>query len=48
MRKSEGKGPFGIPRHRWDDNTKMHHQEVGWVSWTGLIWLRREISSKLL
>jgi hypothetical protein len=25
---------------RWEDNTKMDFQEVGWVAWTGLIWLR--------
>jgi hypothetical protein len=26
--------------HRWEDNTKMYLQEVGWGAWTGLIWLR--------
>jgi hypothetical protein len=48
MRKPEGKGPFGKSRHRWEDNIKMHLQEVGWGSWTALIWLRREISGVLL
>ena len=27
--KSEGKGPLGRPRRRWEDNTKMDLQEVG-------------------
>ena len=27
--KSEGKRPLGRPRHRWEDNIKMHLQEVG-------------------
>ena len=25
---------------RWEDNIKMDIQEVGWGTWTGLIWLR--------
>ena len=33
--KPEGKRPLGRPRYRWEDNIK-----VGWVAWTGLIWLR--------
>jgi len=49
MRKPKGKGPLGKPRHRWEDNIKMHLQEVGWEgTWTGLIWLRIGISGKLL
>jgi hypothetical protein len=48
MRKPERKGPFGRPRHRWTDKIKMHLQEEGWGSWTGLIWLRIGISGKLL
>jgi hypothetical protein len=32
--------PLGCPRHRWEDNIKKNLQEVGWGSWTGLIWLR--------
>jgi hypothetical protein len=27
--KSEGKGPLGSPRRRWEDNIKMELQEVG-------------------
>jgi hypothetical protein len=27
--KSEGRKPLGRPRHRWDYNIKMDHQEVG-------------------
>jgi len=27
--KPEGKRPLGRPRHRWEDNIKMDHQEVG-------------------
>jgi hypothetical protein len=38
--KSKGKRPLGRPRHRWEDNIKVNLQEVGWVAWTGFIWLR--------
>jgi hypothetical protein len=36
--KPEGKRPIGRPRHRWEDNTKMDLQEVGWrgMNWIGL------------
>jgi len=27
--KPEGKRPLGKPRRRWEDNIKMHLQEVG-------------------
>jgi len=27
--KPEGKRPLGRRRHRWEDNIKMHLQEVG-------------------
>ena len=27
--KPEGKRPLGRPRPRWEDNSKMHLQEVG-------------------
>ena len=30
MGKPEGKRPLGRPIHRWEDNFKMDHQEVGW------------------
>ena len=39
--KSEGKRTLGRPRHRWEVNVKMDLLEVGWVAYTGLIWLRR-------
>jgi hypothetical protein len=42
--KPEGKRPLGRPRHRWEDNIKADLQEVGCWVWTGLSWLRREIS----
>jgi hypothetical protein len=38
--KPEGKRPRGRPRHRWEDDVEMDLQEVGWASWTRLIWLR--------
>jgi hypothetical protein len=31
---------LGRPRRRWDDNIKINLQEVGWRTWTGLIWFR--------
>jgi len=33
-----GKSPLGRPRHRWKDNIKMDHQEVGWggMDWINL------------
>jgi hypothetical protein len=37
--KPEGKRPLGGPRRRWEDNTKMDLQEVGWRAWNELIWL---------
>ena len=40
MGKPEGTRPLGRPRRRWEDNIKVDLQEVGWGSWTGLIWLR--------
>jgi len=30
MGKPEGKKPLGRPRHRWEGNVKMDHQDVGW------------------
>jgi hypothetical protein len=37
--KPDRKRPFRGRRHKWEDNNKMDLQEVGWRSWTGLIWL---------
>jgi len=34
--KPEGKTSLGRARHRWEDNTKMDHQEVGWE---GMDWI---------
>ena len=31
VEKTEGKGPLGIPRRRWEDNIEMDLQEVGCV-----------------
>jgi hypothetical protein len=36
----EERRPLGRPRRRWEYNSKMDLQEVGWGAWTGLIWLR--------
>jgi len=38
--KPEEKRPFGRPRHRWDVTIKVGIQEVKWIAWTVLIWLR--------
>jgi hypothetical protein len=39
--KSDRMRPLGRPRHRWEVNIKMDLQELGWGTYTGLIWLRR-------
>jgi hypothetical protein len=46
--KPEGKRPLGRPRHRWEYNIRMDIREIGWVVWTGLIWLRIGTSGGLL
>jgi hypothetical protein len=38
--KHEGKRPLGRPGRKWEHNIKMDLQEVGWGTWTRLIWLR--------
>jgi hypothetical protein len=38
--KPEGRRPLGKPRCRWLDNIKIHLTEIGFMVWTGLIWLR--------
>jgi hypothetical protein len=38
--KQEGKGPFGRPTRRCDDNAKMDLQGIGLGTWAGLMWLR--------
>jgi len=40
VEKPEGQRPLGRPMRRWEDNIKMHLQEVPWGEWIGLIWLR--------
>jgi hypothetical protein len=42
----KGKGPFGKPRRRWEDNIKMDLQKVG--AWTGSSWLRMGTGGGLL
>jgi hypothetical protein len=34
----EGKRPLGRPRHRWEDNIKLHLREIGFngVNWIQL------------
>ena len=34
----EGRRPLGRPRRRWEDNTKMDLQEIGWgdMGWIDL------------
>jgi hypothetical protein len=38
--KPDGKRPLGRTRRRREDSIKMCIQEVGWGTWTGLLWLR--------
>jgi hypothetical protein len=38
--RSEWKETTWKTRCRWEDNIKVGLREVGWVAWTGLIWLR--------
>jgi hypothetical protein len=46
--KPEGQRPLGRPRRRWIDNIKMDLLEIGWVVWTGLVWLRIGTGGKVL
>jgi hypothetical protein len=39
--------PLGRPILRWVDNIKMNLNEIRWVVWTGLIWLRIGASGEL-
>jgi hypothetical protein len=38
--KPEGKRPLGKHRRKREVNITIDHQDVRWVAWTGLIWLR--------
>jgi len=40
LMKPEGKRPFGRPRHRWEDNSKMIFRKWNVGVRTGLSWLR--------
>ena len=40
--KPGGKRPLGKCSRRLEFNIKMDFQEVGWVKWSGLIWLKIE------
>jgi hypothetical protein len=47
--KPQGKKPLGRPRRRWEDNIKMHLQDVGSVVvWIGSSWFRIETGGRLL
>jgi hypothetical protein len=46
--KAEGKRPLERPRRKWEDNIKTDLREIGWVVWTGFIWLRTGTSGDLL
>ena len=48
VKKPEGKRPLGKPSRRWEDNIKLDIQELGWRTWTGLIWLRTGTGCGLL
>jgi len=48
VKKPEGKRPLGKPRHRTEDNIKLGLQEVGWGTWSGLVWLRTETGGRHL
>jgi len=48
VKKPEGKRPLGRPRLRWEDNIKIHLQEMEWGARTGLIWLRIGTGGSLL
>jgi hypothetical protein len=38
VEKPEGKRPLGRPRHRWEDNIKMDHRDIG-INGASSIWL---------
>ena len=48
MGKREEKKPLERPRLRWEDNTKVHVQEVRRCAETGLMWLRMGTGGRLL
>jgi hypothetical protein len=44
----DGRRTLGRPRRRWMDNIKRDLGEIGWGTFTGLVWLRIGTSGKLL
>jgi len=44
----EGKRQFGKPKGLWRNNIKTNLKEIDLGAWTGLIWLRTEISGSLI
>jgi len=46
--KREGKGSLGRHNRTWEDNIKMHLEEVGWGAWIGLGWPRIETGGGFL
>jgi hypothetical protein len=46
--KPEERRPLGKPRRRCLDNIRMDLVEVGWVTWTALVWFRIRKAKELL
>jgi hypothetical protein len=40
--------PVGRPRHRWENNIRMHIRKVGWDMSTGFIWFKIRTSVGIL
>jgi hypothetical protein len=42
VQKTEGKGPLGRLRHRWEDRIRMDLGKIGWGvgGWSGFCWFR--------
>jgi hypothetical protein len=45
VRRPEGKIIYGRPGHRWMNSIKICHQEMGYLSVNGFIWLKVRPSS---
>jgi hypothetical protein len=37
--KSEGKGPLGRPRRRWEDIIRMDLRKIAWKCWEVVDWM---------
>jgi hypothetical protein len=46
--KPEGKRPFGRPRRRWDDGTRLDLREIAWGVWIRFDWIRTGTGGGLL